>query len=72
MAFIRSIKHSLKFSNKDKLEKIDKFLIEYQRIGQSLIDEIWKNGFFWKPTGFFNFDGSELIVPVSDKKNNFL
>lgn len=45
MSFIRSIKHSLKFSNKNKLEKIDAFLTEYQRVGQLLIDEIWTRGY---------------------------
>jgi len=45
MSFIRSIKHSLKFSNKHKLEKVDAFLAEYQRVGQLLIDEIWTRGY---------------------------
>ena len=45
MPYIRSIKHSLKFSNKNKLEKINQFLIEYQRVGQLIIDEIWSRGY---------------------------
>lgn len=29
------------------------------------------NGFFWKPEGFFNFDGSELLVPDKQKLPDF-
>lgn len=45
MPYIRSVKHSIKFSNTNKLEKVNQFLIEYQRVGQFIIDEIWARGY---------------------------
>lgn len=58
MKIIRSTRHSLKFSNKIKLEKFGAFLSEYQRVGQFLIDEIWDNGY-----GEFNIKKDVLDIP---------
>ena len=41
---IRSSKHSISFLNSGKAESLSKFLAEYRRVGQLIIDEIWKNG----------------------------
>lgn len=58
MKIIRSTRHSLKFSNKIKLEKFSAFLSEYQRVGQFLIYEIWDNGY-----GEFNIKKDVLDIP---------
>ena len=41
---IRSSKHTLKFSNKNKREDIKIFLVEYRRLLQEIINHIWTNG----------------------------
>ena len=42
--FTRSSSHSLKFSNKGKLEDSQVFLTEYRRILQLIVDDLWENG----------------------------
>jgi transposase len=42
---IRSTKHQLKFTNPGKISELSRFLDEYHRVGQLIIDEIWTNGY---------------------------
>ena len=43
--FIRTSKHSLKFSNTHKLEELNSFIQEYKRIAKIYLDYIWNNNF---------------------------
>ena len=40
---IKSSKHTIKFSNKNKINKLNDFLLEYNFIANKLIDYIWSN-----------------------------
>lgn len=42
---IRSTKHSLKFSNSQKLETIGTFIDEYRRVTSLILRDIWANGY---------------------------
>jgi transposase len=42
---IRSSKHTIKFTNKNKLEIYHSFLNEYRRVAQIIVDDIWLNGY---------------------------
>ena len=39
----RSSRHSTKFANKNKLHKLSKFILEYQKVVQYYIDLLWNN-----------------------------
>lgn len=41
---IRSSKHTLKYSNKGKREKINNFISEYRSLLGCVIDDVWENG----------------------------
>ena len=43
--FIRTSKHTLKFSNKNKLEELNSFIQEYKRVSNIYLDYIWDNKF---------------------------
>ena len=43
--FIRTSKLSLKFSNKHKLEELKSFIIEYKRVANLYLNQIWDNSF---------------------------
>ena len=43
--FIRSVKHTLKFSNKNKKKKLNSFIQEYRRIAKLYRDYLWDNTF---------------------------
>ena len=43
--FIRSTKHTLKFSNKEKKKQLNLFIQEYRRIAELYRDYIWNNHF---------------------------
>ena len=43
--FIRSVKHTLKFSNKDKKKKLNSFIQEYRRVAKLYRDYLWDNTF---------------------------
>ena len=43
--FIRTSKHTLKFSNKQKLEELNSFIQEYKRVAKIYLDYIWNNNF---------------------------
>jgi hypothetical protein len=50
MTTIRSTSHSLKDTNKNKLDKLNKFIAEYRRVGQLIVDLIWEHGYKWTTT----------------------
>lgn len=56
--FIRSLKHTTKFANKNKLANLRAFLSEYQRVGTELIKNIWENGY-----GDFDVKNDKLDFP---------
>ncbi len=43
--FIRSVKHTLKFSNKNKRKQLNSFIREYKRVANLYIDYFWNNTF---------------------------
>lgn len=63
---VRATKHHLTPTNKGKLEKLDEFLTEYQRVGQAIIDIIWEHGY-----GEFNVKTDKLDFPKYLDYNSF-
>lgn len=57
---IRSSKHTLKYTNPGKLSDIHKFLKEYRRLAQELVDYVWENGI---PSRDFDVTTSKLSCP---------
>ena len=43
--FIRTSRHSLKFSNKHKLEELNDFIKEYRRVSKLYLNYLWDNNF---------------------------
>ena len=43
--FIRSVKHTLKFSNKNKRKQLNSFIEEYRRVAKLYRDYLWDNKF---------------------------
>jgi len=41
---IRSTSHSLKFANRGKVQEISVFLVEYRRLAEAIITDLWDNG----------------------------
>ncbi len=48
MKIIRSTRHSLDLANHDKLVDLDIFIDQYRFVVQSMIDDIWDNGYEYK------------------------
>ncbi len=44
---IKTSKHTIKFSNTDKINELHRFIDEYRHVSQQIIDRIWSNGYFW-------------------------
>jgi transposase len=63
---IRNSKHSIKFANIQKLDKLQLFIAEYRRIGQIIIDTIWENGY-----EDFNIKNDKLNCPKYLDYNSF-
>ena len=42
-------------------------MAKFDIIGQSVLSDL-KKKFFWKEEGFFDLNGSELIVPNTNKR----
>jgi len=64
---IRTSKHYTKFSNTNKLNKLELFINEYKRVTQIFTDYIWKNGYSWKDkdnkTQTFDLSKNQLELP---------
>jgi predicted RNA-binding Zn-ribbon protein involved in translation (DUF1610 family) len=45
---VRSSKHSLRFTNAEKLNKYSEFISEYRRVAYLYLDYLWENGWNWK------------------------
>lgn len=59
---IRSSRHTLLFSNSNKLSTLDDFILEYQKVAQKIVDYIWTNG--WKSGEYeFNVSLNKLNMP---------
>ena len=53
---IRSSNHTTKFPNPLKLKRLSRFVDEYRRVGQIIIDTIWANGY-------------DSFIPLKDQLN---
>ena len=62
MKITRSTKHTVSFSNKEKLSELASFLQEYRRVAQIYGDFIWKHKITWH-------DGS--VLDIRNNKFNF-
>ena len=62
MKITRSTKHTVSFSNKEKLSELKSFLQEYRRVAQIYGDFIWKHKITWH-------DGS--VLDIRNNKFNF-
>ncbi len=59
---IKSSKHSIKFTNTNKIIKLNDFINEYRIIAQKLVDYLWSNG--WECDGYrFNIKNNEFDLP---------
>jgi len=64
---IRSSKHTTKFSNKNKLDNLSMFIIEYRRVASIIVDDIWINGYYWNykdQVHEFNISKNLLELPA--------
>jgi transposase len=57
---IRSSSHALKFANSGKRKQLDLFTLEYQRLLQAIIDDVWAHGI---PEFDFCVSRNRLFVP---------
>ena len=65
---IRTSKHYTKFSNTNKLNKLELFINEYKRVTQIFTDYIWENGYSWNnkledKIETFNLTKNQLELP---------
>ena len=66
MSNIKTSKHALKFANEQKKDNLSKFIDEYRRVSQLVIDEIWINGYEWEVDGEkhrFSVENNDLYFP---------
>lgn len=43
--FVRSTKHTIKYTNISKIKKLSDFINEYRKVSSLIINELWKNGY---------------------------
>lgn len=71
---IRTTNHTLKFSRKGKLSKLQEFIREYRRVSGLILDQIWENGYSWEvkdKTYEFNVKENKLEHPKFIDYNDF-
>ena len=71
---IKTTNHTLKFSNKNKLDKLSSFIDEYRRVTKLILDDIWTNGYTWEIDGkihTFNVEKDLLEHPNFIDYNKF-
>ena len=42
---VRTTKHKAAYANQNKLDNLHRFLKEYRRLAQLIVDDIWENGY---------------------------
>jgi hypothetical protein len=60
---IRGSKHTTKFTNKGKLDLLDQFLIEYDRVTWLLVDYLWTTTINWDEYHIFNIKDNLFDAP---------
>ena len=64
---IRTSKHYTKFSNTNKLNKLELFVNEYKRVSQIFVDYIWEKGYSWRDKdnkiNTFDLSKNQLELP---------
>jgi len=71
---IRTTNHTLKFSNTNKLNKLQEFISEYRRVSGLILDQIWENGYKWEVKNKnyeFNVNENKLDHPKFIDYNSF-
>ena len=60
---IRGSKHTTKFTNKGKLDSLDQFLIEYDRVTWLLVDYLWTTTISWDEHHIFSIKNNLFDAP---------
>lgn len=66
---IKTSKHSIKYSNKRKVNDLHRFIDEYRRVAGLIIEDIWSNDYKW---GVIDKSTGEVISYEFSIKNNEL
>ena len=70
--FVRSANHSIYFSNKGKIDKLELFRTEYIRVSSIYLDHVWNNKIEYKTkkgSFFFDIQNNSFDIPLFlDKK----